>query len=195
MDFLKENIKNITVNGVIESLGEYNADLIELRAHEGVSILDEDGDTLHFSMLLIPKSLSDKINLSKKMTLNIIRIKSKKRLIGSVYAVKAEDEIGYIDSELSLQATKSLIRANYKRSMGSNPGMILMSATFLFFFGWFGLGMYFNNATSGAVVAGGMIMAFYLWPLIVPSLANIKEHLLMPLSQGYKDVRATASKY
>lgn len=195
MNFLKENIKDIIVNGIIKSLGEYDTSLMEVRVHEGVSILDEEGDTLHFSMLLIPKSLSDKINLGEKMTLNIIRIKSKKRLVGSVYAVKTEGDIGYIDSELSLQATKSLIRANYKRCMGGNPGAILMSATFLFFFGWFGFGVYFNNVMSGGVASGCMTLAFYFWPLLVPSLTNVKEHLLSPLSQGYKDVRATASKY
>ncbi|MFT6905189.1 MAG: hypothetical protein ACJAS1_001843 [Oleiphilaceae bacterium] len=195
MNFLKKNIKDITVNGVIKNLGEYDANLMELRAHEGVSIIDEDGDTLHFSMLLIPKSLSDKIKLGKSTTLNIIRIKSKSKLIGSVYAVKTEDDIGYIDSELSLQATKTLIRANYKRYLGGNPGAILTAATFLFLLGWIGLGVYFNNATSGGVAAAMITLSFYLWPMIVPALANISERLLEPISDGYKDVRATASKY
>ncbi len=195
MKFLRNNTKNITVTGIIQSLGEYDMRPIELRMHEGVSILDEDGETLHFSLLIIPKSLSDKIKVGKKFTLNIIRVKQKAKLAGSVYAVKEEGEIGYIDSDLSLKAVNTIIRSSYKRFAGGRPDAILMFVGFLFVLGWIGIGITFKNAVFGGVTSGLLTLSYYIWPLTIPALAKMNELVLQPLSKGYQDVRSTNEKY
>lgn len=97
---MKKTMKHVTIDGVLKSRGEYFENAA-FRTYEPVSLVDKDGDEVHFYSLAISKRLDDRIAYNTPMRFYVFRDRRKGKLFGYIYAVEIGDEkIFYPDIEI-----------------------------------------------------------------------------------------------
>lgn len=84
---MNKNLKYIKIKGTLKSRGEYITTPKEYRPYEAVTIVDSEGDEVHFQTLIISKRMDESLDYSKEITFYILRFKNKIKMAGVLYAV------------------------------------------------------------------------------------------------------------
>ncbi len=194
---MKKNMKYIKIEGVLKSKGEYITSPAEYRPYEAVTIVDSEGDEIHFHTLSISKRMDESLDFKQTMTFYILRYRVKEKMVGVLYAVECDGKkIFYPDT--AIPALKSLglqVRGRYQfiTSPQAAMGSIIFGgggiATFL------GAGLGFNPIIACVLGFGGLI--FYLYsPVFFKSKgAGISQMQSIMQTDGFDTSSSTNSKY
>lgn len=89
---MKKELKYIKVSGAMVSRGEYNTGSVDMRPYTAVTIVDDQGETLYFERLTIPKRLDDHIQLNRQSSFIIFRYRNANGMEGSLLALESEGQ-------------------------------------------------------------------------------------------------------
>lgn len=119
---MKKSLKYIKIKGVMTSRGEYRTASDAYRPYEAVTIIDEDGSSVHFYSLLISKRMDEDIILNEPCTFYILRYRSGDTMSGAVFAIDSKGKkIYYPDTSIS--AVKALATQASTRKMLLTSGL------------------------------------------------------------------------
>ena len=194
---MKKNLKYVKIEGKLKSRGEYATSPAEYRPYEAVTLVDNDGDEIHFHTLSISKRMDESLNFDNPMTFYILRYRHKDKMVGVLYAIESDGtKVYYPDTAIpALKALGLQVRNRYQVIV--NPvgamGILIVAGGALSLALGFGLG--FDFATAAIIGFGGM--GFYMvYPLIFRSKgAGISKMLSILESAGFNTTSSTNAKY
>lgn len=196
---MKKKLKYIKVNGSIKSKGEYSktsgVDLY--RPYEAVTIVDQEGEELHFNSLIISKRLDDNIKINQPATFYILRYRDGETLHGVVYALDLEGKKLFFPETAIKTLCEMGLQCSIRFTSGSNPfftGFILVAIGLPVMAGlikFFSVGFY----TSGFIGLASALM-FLTWPMInSKKRAGIPEMYKILQADGFDTAGNTSSNY
>jgi len=98
---MKNSLKYIKIKGTLQSRGEYTTDPAEYRPYEAVTIVDDEGEEVHFYTLSMSKRMDDDLDFDQSMSFYILRHRVKDKMGGFLYAVEcAGKKIFYPDTAI-----------------------------------------------------------------------------------------------
>lgn len=192
---MKKTMKHITINGVLKSKGEYFENAA-FRTYEPVTLVDQDGDEVHFYSLAISKRLDDRISYNTPMRFYVFRDRRRGKLFGYIYAVEiGEEKIFYPDIEIP--GLKGFAHQGFERSqVTTNPLGI-----FAVFFGGILLSWVVRHPLGIDFILTAILvipsLAFYIYKpaFSKAKLAGIKEMEKTLSSAGFNINSKSAAKY
>ncbi len=194
---MKKNLKYVSIEGALKSKGEYKTSPAEYRPYEAVTIVDKDGDEIHFHTLSISKRMDESLDFNTQMTFYILRYRLKEKMFGILYAIEVEGKkIFYPDTALpALKSFGLTVRNRYQFIVNPAAAMgalVLVGGALSLGFG-IGLGL---GLIPGAVLGFGG-MSFYLYsPMIFKDKgAGISEMEGILNSAGFNAASSNNSKY
>lgn len=191
---MNKYLKYIKIKGILKSRGEYITDSAEYRPYDAVTILDSDGEEIHFHSLIMLKRMDDAIDYSKEITFYILRARRKDKMAGVLYAVDTGTKKIYYP-DLALEALKSFALGTSLRIQ--NFGCLFPIA--MLFLVVIGLTLHIwldFDGTLSALIGGITGFIFMLYPMFTKGQrAGISEMQSILMKDGF-DVGATVnSKY
>lgn len=194
---MKKNLKYVKIEGTLKSRGEYLISPAEYRPYEAVTLVDNDGDEIHFHTLSISKRMDESLNFEHPMTFYILRYRHKEKMVGVLYAVESNgDKVYYPDTAIpALKALGLQVRNRYQYIVnpGAAMGALLVCGGGLSLAFSLVLGLSFVPA----VILGFGGMGFFIFsPLFFKEKgAGISEMLGILNSAGFNTTSNTNSKY
>lgn len=195
---MNSKLKYICIEGRITSRGEYITESMEYRPYEAVTIIDNDGDEVHFSMLSISKRMDDLITLGEKCRMYILRFKHKNKLYGVLFAAEVSDRKHFYP-ETAIPALKALALKSRRRypfiSDSSAAG-----GSVLFLGGILGTAFSFGLDIKWipSFITGLLVVGIWMYmPMILSSKnAGIKEMRQLLKADGFDlSTKTSSSKY
>lgn len=189
-------LKYIAIKGTLISKGEQRMQSTIYRPYESVSIVDTDGDEVHFRLLTLPKRLDDKVDMSKTMTFYILRYWHKENFSGVCYAIEADGEKYYYPNEAIPMLKRLGLESGARGKMLSMmPGSAI---TVIGFLGGaltvgLALGTSLDLATSSAVGFGSAVL-YILMPLFFRSKAAGLSEMKAGLKAAGFDLSGSGAK-
>lgn len=190
--------KDILIEGKVSRLGEYSTAPILDRNRAGVSIVDNDGETLHFAGLEMPKTLDDKIRPGEQVSMKILRFRFNDHNLGFLYAVKPEKEgKWFTDTNLKTKLGEFLFYG-YKRFRVLRLAGCIMFGIFgapvLWLAFWAAMG--FSNGGWAALAGTVISISLFWWPVMFAGkTARVSEHLEGLIDEGAVNLSAAIDKY
>ncbi len=194
---MKKNMKYIKIEGVLKSRGEYCTSPAEYRPYEAVTIVDGEGDEIHFHTLSISKRMDESVDFNKSMTFYILRYRVKDKMIGVLYALEFEGKkIFYPDT--AIPELKSLgLQVRKRNQFITDPaflmGIMILGGGLLALALCLGLGFDYKVA----MLLGFGCMGLYLFsPFIFQAKgAGLSEMKKILVAEGFNVTSRTNSKY
>lgn len=191
---MNKNLKYIKIKGTLKSRGEYITNPAEHRPYEAVTLVDSEGDEIHFHSLIFSKRMDDALDYSKELTFYILRAKKKDKMAGVLYAVDTGTKKIYYP-DLAIEALKSFALGTSLRIQ--NFGCLFPIA--MFFLVVIGLTLHIwldLDGTLSALIGGITGFIFMLYPIFTKGQrAGISEMQSILTKDGF-DVGSTGnSKY
>lgn len=194
---MNKKLKYIKIKGRLKARGEYLTADAEYRPYEAVTLVDNEGDEIHFHSLIISKRMDDAIDYSKEITFYILRFKNKEKMVGVLYAADTGTAKIYYP-ELALDALKSFaLGTSFRYQFAGNVGCILF--IIMFFLVVVGLILHhwldFNGTLSMWI--GGIAGALFIfYPLLTKHRrAGIEEMKSILANDGFDVDYLANSKY
>ena len=190
--------KHIKISGKLKSRGEYSMGSDEYRPYDAVTIVDDHGYEIHFTVLIIPKRLDEHIIYNKHTNFYILRIKDKLKMYGVLYAIKSEDKkIFYND--LAVSILKSFVNKQSLRCQLVTQSPIgftvclFIGAGIMTFILHFIVGISTEISSALSFLAIG---AFLLFPFFTSSSrAKLSEMYGILEHDGFSITSGSVSKY
>lgn len=194
---MKKNLKYVKIEGTLKSRGDYIISPSEYRPYGAVTIVDNDGDEIHFHTLSISKRMDSDLNFGKKMSFYILRYRQKDKLIGVLYAVEANGtKLYYPDT--AIPALKSLgLQVTKRYQCMLDPTALIAILIFgggIISLG-FGVGLGFSFIPA-AILGFGGVSGYLSLPMIFQSYgAGIPQMTEILESSGFDTSTTTNTKY
>jgi hypothetical protein len=198
----KKELKYIKVSGAIVARGEYDASAVNSRPYTAVTIVDEQGEQLHFQALIIPKRLDDQITLNKPMHFIILRFRGKKGMVGCLLALETDGR-----KLLYLDEAADLIKS-FTRELSTSYQVMKINTMAFAIFAVVGGYLCVGAAMLAGAVLGkfiGSVLAFAgvgLWgaKLLYPfvqwkAYAGLPEFEALLAAEGYRAQAPVSDKY
>lgn len=120
---MKKSFKYISIEGTLKSRGEYSTNSTEYRNYEAVTIVDKDGEEVHFHVLSISKRIDESIKYNTPMTFYILRQRAGDKMIGILYALES-DNVKYYYPDTAIPILKSFAyQASFRSQIIADPYM------------------------------------------------------------------------
>lgn len=166
---MNKNLKHIKIKGTLKSRGEYLTADSEFRPYEAVTLVDSEGDEVHFHSLIISKRMDDSIDYSKEITFYILRLKNKENMAGVLYAVDTGiDKIYYPNLTLNI-LKKFALNTSFRMQFANEVGCALFIVMFLLvviaaiLYNWFEVNGTLSLWIGG--ISGGVILFYPLFTM------------------------------
>ena len=197
LSLMKKNLKYVKIEGTLKSRGDYIISPSEYRPYGAVTIVDNDGDEIHFHTLSISKRMDEDLSFGKPMVFYILRYRQKEKLIGVLYAVENDGtKLYYPDT--AIPALKSLgLQVTKRYQCMLDP--TAMIAILIFGGGiislGFGVGLGFSFIPAALLGFGGVAGYLSLPMIFQAEGAGISEMQDILDSSGFNTTASTNSKY
>lgn len=194
---MKKNLKYVKIEGRLKSRGEYDSSIAEHRPYEAVTIIDNEGDEIHFHTLQISKRMDESLNFHNHMSFYILRYRRKEKMFGVLYAVECNgNKVYYPDTAIPILksfALQSRNRYHFIREPVTAIGFIISGGGALSLALGFGIGI--DLVPAATFGFGGMALYMH-YPLIFKSkCAGISKMVDILNSAGFNTNSNTNSKY
>lgn len=194
---MNKNLKHIKIKGTLKSRGEYLTADSEFRPYEAVTLVDSEGDEIHFHLLIISKRMDDAIDFSKEITFYIFRLKNKEHMTGVLYAVDTgAKKIYYPNLTLDL-LKKFALKTSVRMQIANDVGCALFIIMFLLvvfaaiLYNWFEVNGTLSLWLGG--ISGGVL---FFYPLFTMNKrAGIAEMHSVLKSDGFDIGLKVNTKY
>jgi len=202
---MKRGLKYIKVSGQLVSRGEYETSIIDVRPYEAVTLIDEGGEELHFSLLHIPKRLDEHLDQGEKAIFYLLRHRSRENYVGALYAIEVGGKKIFY-REIAIGLAKMLARSlSFRIQVMKNPPAFfaycffgVLAGSGIFLFTWYivdlVLGRFLGGLAGCAAAAAWAVLLTY--PLVrgnkYAGIAQLEQTMAL---EGFHSMAQPIGKY
>lgn len=194
---MKKSLKYIKIEGKLKSRGEYITSAAEYRPYEAVSIIDTDGDEVHFHTLSISKRMDEALDFNKPITFYILRCRVDEKLVGVLYAAESEGEkIYYPDTAIpALEALGLQVRTRSQFIANPSSALMIIAICGGILTSILSYGLRFDGVLAFFFGFGGIATYLYAPMMFKSSGAGIMQMQEILKTEGFSVASSTNAKY